>query len=125
MTREEAIKWLKAIKDKYIRGGDEEFDRQRKVAVDMAIKALEQPESDDWSKYSDKLWKTAYERGKRDAEQPERKKGKWIELYHNNYKCSVCGDWWVNNDNEMVKDFKFCPNCGTDMRGEENGTGSI
>lgn len=55
------------------------------------------------------------------ADVVERKKGKWIKLYAGNYKCSVCGDWWGNDDNEMVEDFKYCPNCGTDMRGEENG----
>ena len=51
--------------------------------------------------------------------EPERKKGKWIKLYAGNYKCSVCGDWWGNDDNEMVEDFKYCPNCGADMRGEQ------
>lgn len=45
-------------------------------------------------------------------------KGKWVKLYAGNYKCSVCGDWWGNDNNEMVEDFKFCPNCGADMRGE-------
>lgn len=41
MTREEAVKWLKAIEKKYIHGGDEEFDRLRKEALQMAIEALE------------------------------------------------------------------------------------
>lgn len=40
MTREEAVKWLKAIEKKYIHGGDEDFDRLRKEALQMAIKAL-------------------------------------------------------------------------------------
>ena len=35
MTDEEAIKWLTAIKDK-------EFDRNRRIAIDIAIKALEE-----------------------------------------------------------------------------------
>lgn len=48
--------------------------------------------------------------------EPERKKGKWIKLYAGNYKCSECGDWWGNDNNEMIEDFKFCPNCGADMR---------
>ena len=42
MTREEAIEWIEKIKEKYIRGGDEEFDEKRKTALDMGIKALEQ-----------------------------------------------------------------------------------
>ena len=45
--------------------------------------------------------------------EPERKKGKWIKLPAGNYKCSECGDWWGNDDNEMIKNFKFCPNCGS------------
>lgn len=52
--------------------------------------------------------------------QPEPKKGKWIKLYAGNYKCSVCGDWWGNDDNEMVEDFKYCPNCGARMEVEND-----
>ena len=49
-------------------------------------------------------------------EQPTAERvGKWIELYAGNYKCSVCGDWWGNDNNEMVEDFKYCPNCGARM----------
>lgn len=42
MTDEEAIKWLTAIKDKYIHGGDEEYDRNRRIVIDIAIKALKE-----------------------------------------------------------------------------------
>ena len=48
--------------------------------------------------------------------QPET--GKWIKLYAGNYKCSVCGVWFANDDNEMVEDFKYCPNCGCKMEVE-------
>ena len=34
-----------------------------KTAIE-AIPSVEIPHSDDWEKYSDKLWKNAYERGK-------------------------------------------------------------
>ena len=51
-----------------------------------------------------------------------RKTGKWIKLYAGNYKCSVCGDWWGNDNNEMVEDFKYCPNCGARMEGDDNET---
>lgn len=52
--------------------------------------------------------------------QPERKNGRWIggEIGH----CSCCGhkgcasDIW--ND---CNDGRFCPNCGADMRGEQDG----
>ena len=46
--------------------------------------------------------------------QPERPKGRWEECkYSRNLgQCSLCG--------EIVEiRSKFCPNCGADMRGEE------
>lgn len=41
MTEKEAIQWLRAIKDKYIHGGDENMDEKRTEALDLAIAALE------------------------------------------------------------------------------------
>ena len=55
MTREEAISWLNDMKNIAENWSQE-------VAIDMAIKAL-----NEWTEYSDKLWKIAYERGKADA----------------------------------------------------------
>ena len=53
-----------------------------------------------------------------DAAQPERKKGKWIERWHDNQHvigdmaCSVCGA-------QMLLTFpRFCPCCGAYMREE-------
>ena len=69
-----------------------------------------------------------------DAEDPkvrhERKKGKWEEGYFQNGiyapKCSCCGE---NQYAAVTIDIKgnvhkmaYCPNCGADMRGEENET---
>ena len=46
-------------------------------------------------------------------EQPERKKGKWID----NTFCSECG--WIHEVEPgfigSVEQFDFCPNCGCDM----------
>lgn len=41
MTNKEVIFWLNQIKDRYIHGGDEQFDANRKEAIDLAVKALE------------------------------------------------------------------------------------
>lgn len=50
-----------------------------------------------------------------DAE-PERKKGKWIHISEEMWKCDQCGEISCCSPN-------FCPDCGSDMRqrGEQNG----
>lgn len=76
------------------------------------------------------------ERLKKLPAQPERKNGKWIlddNPHDGDCRCSVClmaidqmhernhgllnaltgGKWWTF--------YNFCPNCGTDMRGEQDG----
>lgn len=55
---------------------------------------------------------------------PERKKGQWIGIEFDGYadgypvydkwECSVCG-------REVIEEENFCPDCGADMRGEEDG----
>lgn len=48
--------------------------------------------------------------------QPERIRGRWIEKLHVHgvAYCSLC-------DYELhTNDTNFCPNCGADMRGEQN-----
>jgi DNA-directed RNA polymerase subunit RPC12/RpoP len=54
--------------------------------------------------------------------QPERKKGKWIEIssINHTYKCSECGRPLVNvadGRNNVSKHYPYC-HCGADMRGE-------
>ena len=48
--------------------------------------------------------------------QPERKKGEWIPKDDGRYHCSSC-------DGIAPKGYRwdFCPNCGADMRGGQNG----
>ena len=88
-------------------------------------------------------WKNDYEGGIKDActdilekiskmptIEPERKKGKWIKRdvprqIHGiscsapNWQCSVCKKWWFHNG-EGLKWYKFCPECGADMRGDDH-----
>ena len=43
-----ASEWLKAIKEKYIHGGDESYDEQRKEAIDFAIKTMNDQQHQIW-----------------------------------------------------------------------------
>lgn len=68
------------------------------------------------------LYDIGFEHGYAKAkEEAESKRGKWIKLYHGNYKCSECGEWWGSDYNdEVINDFNYCPSCGAKMDGEEN-----
>ena len=51
---------------------------------------------------------------------PKRKRGKWIDetfkpwgLVYHPYRCDQCGE-------HSEADSNFCPNCGADMRGEQD-----
>lgn len=50
--------------------------------------------------------------------EPERKKGKWIEEPNCYYRCSRCSSHYPSILGYM--DYKYCPNCGADMREEQN-----
>ena len=85
MTKKEAIKVI----DGRFEIMDYCENARLEEALDLAIKALEQP---------------------------ERKKGKWIYNSPVTMKCDQCGlvikDWdWHR--------FKYCPNCIAEMRGEK------
>ena len=62
----------------------------------------------DLSEYCDKLWKTAYERGKAEAHP---KKGKWVPLTDGWAVCSVC----EHLERAAGLKWRFCPNCGARM----------
>ena len=60
----------------------------------------------------------------------ERKVGKWICVHHienkityDSWKCSECQHDFNSEEESMVDfdEYKFCPNCGAEMRGCENG----
>ena len=57
----------------------------------------------------------------------DRAKGKWIlvleGLRSTTYRCSHCGNYFAEHSDTLNAgrgDKKFCPNCGADMREEEN-----
>ena len=52
------------------------------------------------------------------SSEPQRKKGKWIN-HDNSRECPFCHTEWNYFDNE-VEWFNYCPNCGSDNRGESD-----
>lgn len=118
MTREEAIKILKALSvyECYPKSASEET----KESIDIAIEALKQP-SNATQLLNDGTLKVKVANVldiKRvmvmgdnviyDSYYPDRPKGKW--KWTHGGQCSECG---FHNTNF---DFNFCPNCGADMR---------
>ena len=63
---------------------------------------------------------------------PERKKGKWNAYYHGvnenpsfTYSCNQCGysaPYGLYGGSYSQKKWMFCPNCGADMRGDQDET---
>ena len=110
MDRAKAIKVLKPLVDSYVDYANitmKEEDDDIVEALEMAVEAL-----------------------KREM-QPERKRGEWIVWggmdipeNHGRHICSLCGEFApVRCEKPLIKEYlsDFCPSCGADMRGEENG----
>ena len=77
---------------------------------------------------TDRIW--FHTKHGKDVEFIKRKNGKWIKRdvprqIHGiscsapNWQCSVCKKWWFHNG-EGLKWYKFCPECGADMRGDDH-----
>ena len=47
------------------------------------------------------------------------KHGRWQEEI-GMIMCSECGDAWAIGQEEEVRSFNYCPNCGARMDGDEN-----
>lgn len=143
MTNERAIELLHRLQDEQFDGihGDE-----RREALEMAVKAMEalgqvatdinvgdtisrQAAIDAVAKwFHDDVFGitesdgtvTIFKRLRElPSEQPERKKGKWITVpgrFGNEVECNQCHSvfwYWMGN-------YRFCPSCGADMRGESD-----
>ena len=72
---------------------------------------------------TDEQVKEAFEKAKKAkceilAVQTERKKGKWIADNHDFWVCSNCKFPSEAHGANIL--YKFCPNCGADMRGEQD-----
>ena len=142
-TNAEAVKgYVRLVKDRLERlpsaqpeincseipnGSDDTISRQMALdALDEQIeqcnKALGSFDISPKDEYAIKVERASLEAYKEQLEnmpsaQPERKKGRWVYNSPVTMKCNQCGlvikDWdWHR--------FKFCPNCGADMRGEQD-----
>ena len=93
MTNEKAIEMLEYIRQ--TGNGESEYkNNAQAIAINMAIKALS-----------------------------DRPKGEWIWQLANNgwvdHICSVCG-YTENTDIHVSLGWKYCPNCGAEMKGTGN-----
>ena len=120
MTREEAIKGLKAL------CRDFSGYKPNEEMFNIAIKVLEQQPCEDaisredveecQELMEDTYGDLVYVVRMSDIRQlppvvPQSKMGKWIEKYHETFKyyCSIC-----NSGSDLKT--KFCPNCGAKMK---------
>ena len=93
---------------------------------DAAIDALAKELKGVFVEYRDMAEKLI---GKLPSAQPQRMKGRWIYGEHDiamcdGYRCDKCG-FFVPWDYkfkfiDFINDYHFCPNCGSDMRGEQD-----
>ena len=127
MTREEAINELKIMRNLYshIRRHDREWE-----ATELAIEALQERPKGRWIPVHEHMWRKF--EGSIDEYA-------WESGYHNGPVCELCGEHtcincnpdWEKDEcavesyrcsecNHHVKEkTELCPNCGADMRGEE------
>lgn len=93
MTREEAIEQFKYSIELIKQDGKDYLDERDIPMLKMAIEAIE-----------------------------NQKIGHWIEIDdypHEDFECDCCGGK-VYGTEEPYEEYKYCPNCGAKMEGENN-----
>lgn len=128
IDRQAAIKAIEDLQDCY-NGFSDTYDKACIIGVLEEVPSA-QPEIKCIAKImlTEEQVQEAFEKAKKEilAAQRERKKGKFIGTEYDGYadgnpvyyewKCSECG--CIFEDEEPT--YNFCPNCGADMRGEQN-----
>ena len=103
----------------------------RQAAIDAADKIIERDTSGSNAVVNAMIAWSEYIRALPSA-QPERKKGKWIKIpefcgddvsgfIDNHFSCSECKKEAEINSWGFYILSDFCPNCGADMRGGQDG----
>ena len=141
MTREEARTAL-SDRNNLLWGMSKEEKKYYSEALDMAISALAENKGDlisrqavlngiaEWiaDGYADSVADCSHISSLVSHLPSVENKGEWIKYGvprcgEQHYKCTSCG-YYINFGQwgELyTKEFKFCPNCGADMRGKNNG----
>jgi len=100
-----------------MRLGDLDALRKNMEFVCMGIMAGTEPynapltEIDNAPTVEEKSYEMGYQDGCEDGLQGIRPQGKWITSYDTYNVCSLC------NYKTVMDNYKFCPNCGADMKG--------
>lgn len=88
----------------------------RREGINTLCEICDRSKHPDWV-YTDEFCRAL---GALPSAQPERKTGHWVEAEEDWrhqlvwWKCSGCGS-------DVSTMYKYCPYCGAEMRGEENG----
>lgn len=96
ISREEAIEKLKDMRDEAQGWNDTLFTVSGKLANSFEVDV--------------QTFNMAIEA----LSQPERPKGRWVHVRNTGFYCSICQLY-----SRDYKETRYCPNCGADMRGEE------
>lgn len=83
------------------------------MTKEEAIKTLREL----WRETNDSWYEEAYNMAIEALQ--ERPKGKWKKKLGTLY-CSVCGNSWSFCFEDLLNNFNYCPNCGSQMRGEDD-----
>ena len=118
MTNEKAIDIFERMLSHYQGELYTDSEREMKEALELGKQALQTGEIY-MSAVDYNLFLEGYKQGKKDFERPQ---GEWVKKVDDvgfiSYICSKCG---FELELEDCSDSYYCPNCGADMRGKENG----
>ena len=121
MTIDEAIRHFEEVAEQKERDSVELIDMLDELDVDTCKEcAADHRQLAEWLKEL---------KERRAANVQPIKHGRWIcneELYYNGMtKCSCCNEEYYTEDIQNLqgdlRTVNYCPNCGADMRGDENG----